>query len=141
MRTSLRCLAVSLCIASLGLQAQGVPTPLLKVRQPVDWWVVFKFNAGSFPGCGGSAKVTCAFGGTPQPYGSFSQQYVYASSANHALQQGNVCAGDTANDPLGATFAQVYKGKYFFVLWNDQFYGDPIGSESAPAGHSKGMLV
>jgi len=52
-----------------------------------------------------------------------------------------VCAGDTANDPLGATFAQIFKGKYFFVLWNDQFYGDPMASKSSPAGHSKGALV
>jgi hypothetical protein len=27
------------------------------------------------------------------------------------------------------------------VLWNDQFYGDPLSNESAPAGHSKGMLA
>ncbi len=141
MATLLRCLILFLCAASLGLGADAVPTPLLKIRQAVDWWVVFKFNASSFPGCAGSAKVTCLFGGTPQSYSSFSQQFVYASSANHALQQGSVCAGDTLADPLGATFAQIYKGKYFFVLWNDQFYGDPIATESAPAGHSKGALV
>ena len=127
--------------ASLGVQAAGVPTPLLKNRRPVDWWVVFKFNAGSFPGCAGAAKVACPFGGTPQSYTSFSQQFVFASSANHTLQLGSVCAGDTANDPLGATFAQIFKGKYFFVLWNDQFYGDPMASKSSPAGHSKGALV
>jgi Deoxyribonuclease II len=141
MANLLRCLILALFAASPGLRAAGVPTPLLKVRHPVDWWVVFKFNAASFPGCAGSAKVTCPFGGTPQSYGNFSQQFVYASSANRGLQQGSVCAGDTANDPLGATFAQIYKGKYFFVLWNDQFYGDPIATQSAPAGHSKGALV
>jgi hypothetical protein len=27
------------------------------------------------------------------------------------------------------------------VLWNDQFYGDPVATEAAPAGHSKGMLA
>lgn len=137
----LPCLMASWCAVSLGAQPPAVPKPLLKTRQAVDWWVVFKFNAGSFPGCGGSATVSCPFGGTPQSYGKFSQQFVYASSANRALQQGGVCAGDTLEDPLGATFAQAYRGNYFYVLWNDQFYGDPIASESAPAGHSKGMLV
>ena len=49
--------------------------------------------------------------------------------------------GNTTADPLGATFDQVYNGELFYVVWNDQFYGDPIASESAPAGHSKGMLA
>jgi len=137
----LPCLIVSLCTALQGAQAAGAPTPLLKSGQPVDWWVVFKFNAKSFPGCGGSASVACLFGGTPQDYGKFSQQFVYASSGSRALQQGSTCAGDTVDDPLGATFNQVYKGRYFYLLWNDQFYGDPINSKSAPAGHSKGMLA
>jgi hypothetical protein len=44
-------------------------------------------------------------------------------------------------DPLGVTFSQVYNGKFFYVVWNDQFYGDPINTKGAPAGHSKGMLV
>jgi hypothetical protein len=35
----------------------------------------------------------------------------------------------------------VYNRSLFYVLWNDQFYGDPINTESAPAGHSKGMLA
>ena len=30
-------------------------------------------------------------------------------------------------DPVGATFGQVYNGKFFYVIWNDQFYGDPQG--------------
>jgi hypothetical protein len=27
------------------------------------------------------------------------------------------------------------------VLWNDQFYGNPLQTQSAPWGHSKGMLA
>lgn len=117
------------------------PVPLLKVGQPVDWWFVFKFNAGSFPGCGDTDQRSCPFGGTVQPYKNFSQQFAFASSMNHTLQKGGGCVGDTLLDPVGATFHQVYNGNYFYVLWNDQFYGDPINTESAPAGHSKGMLA
>jgi hypothetical protein len=130
-----------LCIAPLAAQAVSVPTPLLKSGEPVDWWFVFKFNAASHPGCAGTAKVACSFGGTPQSYREFSQQFVYASSTHRTLQQGGGCIGDSTTDPLGATFDQVYNGSLFYVLWNDQFYGDPINTQSAPAGHSKGMLA
>ena len=116
------------------------PSPLLSSGQPVDWWFVFKFNAESFPDCGG-AQRTCPFGGSVQRYRSFSQQYVFASSADHSLQQGGGCIGDTTTDPLGATFDQVYNGPFFYLLWNDQFYGDPLKNKNAPAGHSKGMLA
>src|ERR1700682_3615550 len=56
------------------------PTPLLEAGHPVDWWFVFKFNAKSFPGCGGSAdeRRECLFGGEAQNY-TFGQQFVYAS--------------------------------------------------------------
>lgn len=134
-------LILCLCIASLAAQPASAPTPLLKSGQPVDWWFVFKFNAETLPGCAGTAQRACLFGGTVQTYKHFSQQFAFASSADHTLKLGGGCVGDTTTDPLGATFNQVYKGKLFFVLWNDQFYGDPISSESAPAGHSKGMLA
>jgi hypothetical protein len=113
---------------------------LLKTGQPVDWWFAFKFNAESFPGCGDALRA-CLFGGAVQQYRTFSQQFAYASSANHELQQGAGCVGDTTTDPLGATFDQVYNGAFFYVLWNDQFYGDPLPTDAAPAGHSKGMLA
>jgi hypothetical protein len=119
----------------------GALAPLLSVGQPVDWWFVFKFNSESFPGCAGTAVRACPFGGTVQDYGHFSQQFAYASSANKKLKDGGGCVGDTTTDPVGATFEQVYDGSYFYVLWNDQFAGDPISTKSAPAGHSKGMLA
>ena len=123
----------------LSLAAQP-PAPLLQKGQPLDWWFVFKFNFGSFPGCT-DAQRSCLFGGTVGKYTEFSQQFAYASSANHTLQQGGGCLGDTTADPVGATFDQVYNGKFFYVLWNDQFYKDPIENKGAPAGHSKGMLA
>lgn len=122
------------------VSAQEAPTPLLRSSQPVDWWFVFKFNAESFPGCGG-AQRTCPFGGAVERYRSFSQQFVFASSADRTLQPGGGCIGDTTMDPLGATFEEVYNGTLFYVLWNDQFYGDPLPNKDAPAGHSKGMLA
>ena len=121
--------------------AASAPSPLLANGHTVDWWFVFKFNSQSFPGCGGAAQRACLFGGTVQQYNHFGQQFVFASSEDGALQQGGGCLGDTTADPLGATFNQVYKHKLFYVIWNDQFFGDPIASKSAPAGHSKGMLA
>jgi hypothetical protein len=35
----------------------------------------------------------------------------------------------------------VYSGKFHHVIWNDQFYGYPLQTQFAPAGHSKGMLA
>ena len=126
-------------------QAQGraaaAPSPLLSAGKPVDWWFVFKFNGKSFPGCGTGADRTCTFGGTVQPYKAFSQQFAYASSARATLQQGSGCAGTTTTDPLGATFAQVYDGTSYYVIWNDQFYNDPMATMASPWGHSKGMVA
>ena len=129
-----------------GLPACTAPSPLLQKGRPVDWWFVFKFNAATFPGCSEGATRTCPFGGDVQPYQSFSQQFVYASSESPTLQQGNGCVGDTIDDPIGATFDEVYNGSYHYVVWNDQFYDDPDisgCSEScgAPWGHSKGMVA
>ena len=71
---------------------------------------------------------------------------MYASSESPTLQQGNGCAGDTTDDPIGATFDEIYHGNYHYVVWNDQFYDDPDikgCSEScgAPWGHSKGVVA
>jgi hypothetical protein len=54
----------------------------------------------------GTAQRACPFGGKVQTYKHFSQQFAYASSADHKLQQGGGCVGDTTTDPLGATFNQ-----------------------------------
>ena len=133
--------ALLVLIVTASAQAQ-TPMPLITKGQSVDWWFVFKFNDRTFPGCGGSAQRSCPFGGTVQDYknGAFSQQYVYASSSNPSLQKGTDCLGDTLTDPVGATFDQVYNGSFYYVLWNDQFYGDPMKTKAAPWGHSKGMV-
>ncbi len=133
---------ISFCSASLAAQPSATLAPLLETGKPVDWWFVFKFNAATLPGCAGGAQRTCLFGGNVNPaYKQFSQQFAWSSSSNPSLQLGGGCLGDSTVDPLGATFAQVYGGNFFYVLWNDQFYGDPIKNEDAPAGHSKGMLA
>jgi Deoxyribonuclease II len=131
---------------SSSLPACQALSPLLQKGRPVDWWFVFKFNSKVFPGCGGTDKAACPFGGQPQDYKNSSQQFVYASSESPTLQQGNGCVGDTTSDPIGATFDEVYSNSYHYVVWNDQFYDDPeiAGcSEScgAPWGHSKGMVA
>src|ERR1035441_4942997 len=72
-------LAFVLLVTSLAY-GQSKPSPLLADGQPVDWWFVFKFNAESFPACGGSAQRACLFGGTVQKYKNFGQQFAFASS-------------------------------------------------------------
>jgi hypothetical protein len=125
----------------LAESSAGPPSPLLKAGQPVDWWFVFKFNNAAFSDCDGNAQRACPFGGTVQDYGKFSQQFAFSSSADQALHKGGGCLGDSTADPVGATFDQIYNGHYYYVLWNDQFYGDPMNTKAAPAGHSKGMVA
>ena len=124
------------------------PTPMAGTNQPVDWMFAFKFNAASFPGCTDDGTTPAQgspaiFGGTVQEYkGGHSQQYVFATSANPTLVKGEGCIGATLTDPLGATFSQVYLNSVScYVLWNDQFYGEPIASLGGPWGHSKGMVA
>jgi Deoxyribonuclease II len=124
------------------------PTPMAGKDQPVDWLFVYKFNAASYPGCTDDGVVPAVgspgiFGGTVQQYKSgHSQQYVFATNKNPTLVKGEECIGATLNDPLGATFAQVYNNPgYYYVLWNDQFYNNPIKTEGSPMGHSKGMVA
>lgn len=81
-----------------------------------------------------------------QPFTSFSQQFVFASSDSKSLQAGSGCAGDTTDDPVGATFEEIYDGFFNYAVWSDQFYGDPPisgcgNSCSAPWGHSKGIIA
>ena|SRR5579863_3824248 len=129
--------------------ALGSLQPLIAKGHPVDWWFVFKFNSASFPQCAAGTTRACLFGGQVQSsWTSFSQQYVVASSDSKSLGLGSGCAGDTTDDPLGATFDEIYSGSFNYVVWNDQFYQDPKlaacgnnNSCSAPWGHSKGMLA
>jgi hypothetical protein len=140
----------SVCLAILLLwplyASAEPPQPLLKEGSGVNWWFVFKFNGTTFPACGANAKRACIFGGKIQPYGTFSQQFIFATDKAPALTKGTGCLGDTVTDPVGATYEQVYDGNYFYVVWNDQFYLDPkikgCGTSCpGPWGHSKGMVA
>lgn len=127
----------------------GQPMPLLAAGHSVDWWFVFKFNSASFPACPAAATRACLFGGQVQTsWRSFSQQYAVASNESKSLQAGTGCIGDTTDDPVGATFDEIYNRSFNYVVWNDQFYQDPelaacgnSNSCSAPWGHSKGILA
>jgi hypothetical protein len=140
---TLLCTFLAISVYARAVSADSsAPVPLLKKGEAVDWWFMFKLNSGIFPGCSGGAQRVCLFGGEVQTYArGFSQQFVYASSDNHALKQGSGCAGDSVNDPLGATFDEVYNGNYHYLLWNDQFYDDPKVSGGGTWGHSKGLLA
>lgn len=129
----------------------SVPCPMAAKDHPVMWWFVFKLNAASFPACGGADR-SCPFGGEPQTtktYSKFGQQYVYATSEHAGLEQGTSgCLGDTTSDPVGASFDEIYNGKFYYVIWNDQPYGDPKiagctsnGNCDSPWGHSKGIAA
>jgi Deoxyribonuclease II len=142
------CFALTVTFLAFRSAAWGAdaPMPLLKAGHPVDWWFVFKLNAKAFPGCGAGVTRSCTFGGKVQDYKNFGQQFVYASSENQKLQQGGGCVGETASDPLGATFSEVYNGTFNYLIWNDQFYDDPkikgcTRECGSPWGHSKGLLA
>jgi hypothetical protein len=127
------------------------PSPLWQVGQSVDWWFAFKFNAETFPRPQDS-NPSCIFGGTPRaghPKVKLGQSYVAASSAQPALTQGTGFLGDSTADPLGATFDEVYNGTLSYVVWNDQFFRDPVlpceGKTGiacgAPWAHAKGLVA
>ena len=117
-------------------------SPMVDKNHPVDWVFIFKFNAKNFPECDRGKDTSGIFGGTMRDYkGRYSQQYVFASSANPKLQKGKGCIGTSLTDPLGASFAQIYDNDCNYVLWNDQFYDAPIANGDSPWGHSKGALA
>jgi hypothetical protein len=127
--------------------APPAPRPLIAKGQPVDWWFAFKFDGEAFPGCNDEADESCRFGGNLQKYTTpEGEQFVFASSDKPALRLSNACIGQGDDDPLGATFAQVYSGTAYYVIWNDAFSGDPAIPGCSPTcgpgwGHSKGLLA
>ena len=145
--------ACGLAVLAGPVAAADAPVPLTEKGKPVDWWFAYKFNVTSFRGCGdGAPKRVCLFGNTinAKVGANFSQQYVFASSGGGdkgKLAMGKGCLGMTTTDPVGATFDSIYHGSPFFLIWNDQFYGDPkiegcgTGNCNSPWGHSKGMLA
>jgi Deoxyribonuclease II len=137
--------------SSVSISQETKPSPLLEEGHPVDWWFAFKLNVGVFPGCDANRQRVCRFGGgTNFLKGNVGQHFVYASSEDETLKGGSDCLGDEITDPVGATFDQVYNGTLNYVLWNDQFYGDPqidktctLPGDNCPGpwAHSKGMIA
>jgi hypothetical protein len=131
-----------------GVDGAAGPVPLLAANKPVDWWFAYKFSASSFRTADNDPGRSCAFGGMPR-HDAFSQKYAVASSANANLVDGPGLIGASTADPLGATFSEIYSGRYYFVVWNDQFKNDPpingpncTSTEcGSPWGHSKGILA
>ena len=129
--------------------SDAAPAPLVSAGKPVDWWFAFKFNAATYPGRPKTAdEQTGLFGGTLEKYDDqasdakkYSQRYAWASNVDPTLRLGDECIGTRLDDPLGATFGQVYFGDYYYAVWNDQLYGNPLKNEDAPRGHSKGMAA
>ncbi|HEU0133655.1 MAG TPA: deoxyribonuclease II family protein, partial [Allosphingosinicella sp.] len=133
--------------------AAAMPPPA-SPEQPAspDWIFIFKLNARSFPSAASATPRPCPFGGTAQPYSSFSQNYVYATSVEPILKAGPGLIGTSLDDPLGAVFAKIWNGNFNYVVWNDQFYQNPLvpcakgrrrNSDGcgSPWGHSKGVLA
>src|SRR5262249_29673345 len=145
--------AIVTTVASpVALSAEGTrPAPLLTAGAHVHWWFAFKLNAGVFPLCDANKERVCRFGGdTSFVHGTIGQHSVFASSEDGTLQSGRDCIGDETSDPVAATFDQIYNGSLNYVLWNDQFYGDPpidpsctLPNENCPGpwAHSKGMVA
>jgi hypothetical protein len=140
--------------SSITVNAGPAPLPLLSKDHPVDWWFVFKLNAAKFPKCGGpDSERACVFDDasiSPPNYSTATgQRYLVASNEAPALVDGGPqCLGDSTSDPVGATFDEVYRGGFHYLIWNDQFHdvspsvlGCSKGDCGAPWGHSKGMLA
>ena len=118
--------------------------PLLAAGHPVDWWFAFKFNAASFPDAPG-ANAACPFGGNAVVL-DIVEPAVRGRQRAKSLHAGSGRVGETDDDPVGATFEEIYTAPSY-VVWNDQFYEDPKIAGcgelqlSAPWGHSKGLVA
>ena len=156
-RSSIRLAVFLLLLLWLAPGSFGQPpapapaAPLWRSGEPVDWWFAFKFNAETFPRPTDSTP-SCMFGGKPKgghPKAKLGQSYVAASSVHPALAKGEGYLGDSTADPLGATFDEVYNGTLSYVVWNDQFFRDPVvpceGKTASACGrpwaHAKGLLA
>ena len=119
------------------------PVPLLDQTHSADWLFVYKLNASSFPTMG--KQTSCIFGGTVAG-GKSGQAFAVASSGSAALASGGeALVGTGLADPIGATFNEIYNSNLNYIVWNDQFYGDPrlkCGKNCTGRwGHSKGILA
>ena len=120
----------------------AIPTPLLDANHSVDWFFAYKFNASAFPTTG--QQTSCVFGGRVNHEKS-SLRYALASSSFSVLRDGAGLIGTSFDDPVGATFNEIYSSGLNFIVWNDQLYGDPrlkCGENCTGRwGHSKGIVA
>jgi hypothetical protein len=140
-------LAAVFMLAAWPPAAMAAPaSPLLSAGQPVTWWFAYKFNAKTAQTAANDAARLCPFGGEKKDYGlPYGQTYAIASSADSTLKPGVGLIGTSDRDPLGATFGEIYSGPYSYVVWNDQFKGDPTlpcGEDCGqPWAHAKGLVA
>jgi hypothetical protein len=106
----------------------------------VDWWFAYKFDAEKFASDWHDRPPKCAFAGTLQK-NPFSQAYAMAAAGQEALADGPGLIGTSDGDPLGATFGEIYNGKFHYILWNDQFDPSPAIHGGATWAHAKGMVA
>ena len=146
-----------------------------------DWWFIFKVNTAfgeMYPNSSTCFKSyypkvitkdnrSCPFDSNKIPptdgywYYGWNLDYYLATSHNPSLQFQNGCLG-SSKGPLENLFSKIYNGNNYYVIWNDQFKGDPDTSpldtpenrkytygKSAcpnggdcfnPWGHSKGVI-
>lgn len=135
-------------VASSGAaiaQSAPAPMPLVSEGHPAQWIFAYKLNASAFPTPLNDPGRACPFGGTPRMGTGggegLGQQYLVASSDRPRLRMGSGLIGSSLQDPLGATFSQIYNGNYSYVVWNDQFQGHPMRDRSGSWGHSKGIIA
>jgi hypothetical protein len=137
-------------VSAAAAAPSGPPAPLIARGTPVDWWFAYKFSAQTYPLKADDSARKCPFGGTLRRDATSSGlRYAFASSQAPVLTNGPGLIGTSDGDPLGATFAEIYNGNYYFVTWNDQFYNDPPRNYSKcddkqcgkPWGHSKGIVA
>jgi hypothetical protein len=147
---------LAILVATLGLlpasagaaqtsDPAAAPTPV-EQSIPADWFFVFKLNTATLPTPDNDSHRACPFGGTVVHGKPFSQSYAAATSQHPQLALGPGLVGTGLDDPVGATFAKIWNGNYFYVVWNDDFYGKPrvkgCGDGcGAPWAHSKGVLA
>ncbi len=87
--------------------ADSTPSPLLAAGQPVDWWLVLKFNVASFPGCGENAQRDFPFGAAPRRATSANSSCMQAVRARR-FESARAALARRWLDPLRATFDEVY---------------------------------
>jgi hypothetical protein len=128
------------------------PVPLVSGAHPVTWWFAFKFNDLMPETLRPVSAGDCPFGGVvntnnnSDKHSNLAYAYAYGDGQTHGLVAGGSRIGWSDEDPLGVTYRNVFEGSYSYVVFNDQFYGDPqisgCGNDcEAPWAHAKGLLA